>query len=419
MNILNRQLTATIEHSLKTDRVTAIMGPRQAGKTTLVTRLLSPERPTQYYNLKDPDIRQHLTSSARKEFAHYRDHLIVLDEVQKVPALLELIQLQVDKFPDSKGQFLLLGSNHLLLNRQLKESLAGRVSIFTLLPFSFAELNETGTENLLLSLLSCTNNKNITDKLENFYLPVKQAVSMADKFMDINMFGSYPEFISRKDPDDRKIWLKNYHQTYLDTDLRELVDLRNPESFERFEKIFSTRIAALLNISEVARDCGLSTDTVRRFLGYYRQLFVAWPCLPYHANLNKRMMKMPKWYFYDTGLLRSVAGDFREGEGVYYENTVLAELQKTISLHNPFADLSFARTATGIEVDAIFTNRHGNITFFIEIKLSEKIHNKDIRHIKKFAAESPNNIGIIINNSPFIENVTANIWSVPACWLFA
>lgn len=418
MPILNRYLTSSIEHSLETDRVTAIMGPRQAGKTTLVTQLLSPKKPVQYYNLKDPDIRHHLISSAKKEFNYYQNHLIILDEVQKVPVLLELIQLQVDQFPDSKGQFLLLGSNHLLLNQQIKESLAGRVALFTLLPFSFAELNETKDENLLISLLNSDSPKEVTEKLKNYYIPVKKAVSLNEQFMNLNMFGSYPEFLTRKDPADRKNWLKNYHQTYLDTDLRELVDLRNQESFERFEKIFTTRIANLLNISEIARDCGLSADTIRRFLGYYRQLFVAWPCLPYHTNINKRMMKMPKWYFYDTGLLRSIAGDFREGGGLYFENTILAELQKTISLHDPFASLSFARTATGVEADAVFSNSNGTITFFIEIKLSPKIHSKDIRHLKKFVTESPDNIGIVINNSKSIENITDKIWSVPAAWLF-
>lgn len=419
MNILNRHLTTIIEHSLETDRVTAIMGPRQAGKTTLVTQLLSPKKPVQYYNLKDPDIRRHLTDSARQEFNHYQNHLIVLDEVQKVPALLELIQLQVDQFPDRKGQFLLLGSNHLLLNRQIKESLAGRVALFTLLPFSFAELNETTDKNLLISLLNCASPKDVTKKMGDYYIPVKTAIVLNDKFMDLNIFGSYPEFLTRKNPADRKNWLKNYHQTYLDTDLRELVDLRNQESFERFEKIFSSRVAGLLNISEVARDCGLSADTIRRFLGYYQQLFVAWPCLPFHANLNKRMMKMPKWYFHDTGLLRSVAGDFRREVGMYFENTVLAELKKSISLHDPFANLSFSRTATGVESDAVFTNSIGNITFFIEVKLSSRNHPKDIRHLKKFVAESPDNIGIVINNSQSIKNITCNIWSVPAAWFFA
>ena len=127
MELIFRELNAHVQHGLQTERVVAIMGPRQAGKTTLVQHQLKSERPFQYYNLKDPDIRRVLQTAARREFEHFADHLIVLDEVQQMPALLEFIQLAVDAHPREKGRFLLLGSNHLLLNRQIKESLGGFV----------------------------------------------------------------------------------------------------------------------------------------------------------------------------------------------------------------------------------------------------------------------------------------------------
>ena len=128
MNFLSRDLTRHIQHSLKIDRVTAIMGPRQAGKTTLSQHLIKSDADIQYYNLKDPDTRRALATNARKEFEYFGKHLIVLDEVQQMPSLIELIQLQVDIQPERKGRFLITASNHLLLNRRIKESLAGRVS---------------------------------------------------------------------------------------------------------------------------------------------------------------------------------------------------------------------------------------------------------------------------------------------------
>ncbi len=418
MKIIDRFLTPHILHSLETDRVTALMGPRQAGKTTLVNHLLKTARPIQYYNLKDPDIRRILSSSARQEFLHYQNHIIVLDEVQRIPSLLELIQLQVDRYPERKGQFLLLGSNHLLLNRQIRESLAGRVALFTLLPLSFTELLEENKPTLLSRLITAQDIGNIPEILDQHYVPADRAVKLAARFAELNIFGGYPEFLTRKDPDDRRNWLNNYHQTYLDTDLRELVHLRNPESFERFEKLFVQRAAALLNVSELARDCGLTADSIRRFLNYYRQLFVAWPCLPLHVNLGKRMMKMPKWYFHDTGLLRSVAGDFREDVGAYFENTVLSELQKWFFVGNPRNELFFARTATGIEADAVFSSLSGRITFFAEVKRAQTAAKGDIRHLKKFVAAADDHAGILINNGTAIEELAPRIWSLPAAWLF-
>lgn len=153
MLIVPRRLTERIQHSLTTDRVVAVMGPRQAGKTTLVRHLLKCDRPVQHYNLKDPDVRRALLANARQEFEHHYENLIVLDEVQMVPSLLELIQIHVDADPDRKGRFLILGSNHLLLNRQIKESLAGRVMLHKLFPLSFAEMNQSSGPCLFSRLM--------------------------------------------------------------------------------------------------------------------------------------------------------------------------------------------------------------------------------------------------------------------------
>lgn len=418
MHLINRRLTAKIEHSLVTDRVTALMGPRQAGKTTLVRHLLNSEKELKYYNLKDPAVRQVLKENGRKEFEHFRSATIILDEVQTVPSLLEVIQLQVDESPEEKGRFLLLGSNHLLLNRHIKESLAGRVALFTLLPFSFGELLERKKNSLLERLLRAEISSDCASILDNTYLPAQESSHGKEIFKDLNVFGGYPEFLNRKDPQDRKDWLSNYHQTYLETDLRQLVDLRNTESFEIFEKMFVQRVGNLMNISELARDCGLSADTIRRFIGYYRQLFIGWQAKPYHANIGKRMMKMSKYYFYDTGLLRSIFGDFSASSGQFFENTVLAEIKKTFCFSIIQQELSFSRTATGVEADAFFKSYNGRIQFFIEVKQSEKTYPKDIRHLKKYMDGQNDAIGVLINNGNGIKQLTEQIWAVPAAWLF-
>jgi len=417
LKIVPRLLTEQIQHSLKVDRVVALMGPRQAGKTTLARHLLICDSPVQHYNLKDPDVRRALLANARQEFAHYADHLIILDEVQLVPSLLELIQVHVDARPDRKGQFLILGSNHLLLNRQIKESLAGRVMLHKLFPLSFAEMSQVSGPSLFARLVKMRSLQQAASLIEQSYLPVEQNAHLAASFQNFVVFGGFPEFLSRKNQQDRKNWLKSYHQTYLETDLRELVDLRNPESFERFEQLFITRVGSLLNISELARDCGLSADTIRRFLGYYRQLFVAWPLVPGHANIGKRMMKMPKWYFTDTGLARSIADDFRPESGIFFENTVIAELYKELSIDGMERGLCFLRSSTGVEADAVLSSQEGRVTFFLEIKSSRFADRADIRHLKKCVDSTPESLGILVNQTEKIVKMDRNIWSIPAHWL--
>lgn len=419
MKLIPRQLKPQIQHALTVDRVVALMGSRQAGKTTLVRHLLESDREIQYYNLKDVDVRRHLREMARREFKHFSDRLIVLDEVQQMPDLLGLIQIQVDNRPDEKGQFLLLGSNHLLLNRQIKETLAGRVALFTLFPFSFRELTGGENESLLDSLVRCRSIEAAGELLDGFYLPVATAGSLADIWLEFSIFGGYPEFLTRTDPVDRQNWLNNFHTTYLETDLRELVNLHRPETFEYFERLLATRVGSLLNISELSRDCSLAADTVHRFLGYLRQLFVAWNCRPFHRNLGKRMMKMPKWYFTDIGVLRSLKNDFLPGDGNLFENCVMSELRKNIYNVTLRKDLFFARTERGVEADAVFTCDGDNVTFFVEVKSGATSSRSDIRHLRRFVESDSSHLGLLLNTGLNIQCLADRIWSVPVHWLFA
>ncbi len=417
MQLIERRLTTRIAHSLQTDRVTALMGPRQAGKTTLVRHLLTTDRELQYYNLKDPAIRRALKENARQEFTHYKKATIILDEVQTLPALLELIQLIVDDDPERKGRFLLLGSNHLLLNRHIRESLAGRVGLFTLLPLSLGEKLQSDGNVLLERLLAATSVEECSETIKQTYLPVKMSQQAQDVLLELNRFGGYPEFLERKKAEDRKDWLSNYHQTYLETDLRQLVELRNVESFELFEQLFGQRVGNLMNLSELSRDCGLSVDTIRRFIGYYRQLFIGWRLKPYFVNAGKRMMKMSKYYLFDTGVLRSVLDDFSSSSGQFFENTVLAEIKKILAVRTGSNRLYFCRTATGVEVDGFLATDSDKISLFLEIKQAAQVQMKDIRHLKKYVRDQPDSLGLLIYNGGQIQQIEHRIWAVPAAWL--
>ncbi len=412
-----RQLTQNIQHALTTDRVVALMGSRQSGKTTLVRFLLQNNRETQYYNLKDAAVRRHLAANARQEFQYFSRQLIILDEVQKQPDLLELIQVLVDERPSVKGQFLLLGSNHLLLNKQVKESLAGRVAIFTLFPFSFREWMENSRDSLLSGLLSSETTGMAESCLSNFHLPANEANQVHAEWKDFTVFGGYPEFITRLDPNDRRLWLSNYHQTNLETDLRELVNLRNPESFENFEQLLAARVGSLINFSSIAGNAGLSVDSVKRFLHYYRQLFMVWQCRPYHKNLVARVRKSPKWYFSDVGPLRFLLEDWRPENGHVFENCVMAEIRKSIYHERQSKGLFFSRTAAGAEVDAVFESNSGEIIFFLEIKTGTRTRKADWRHIRRCVGETTNSIGLLVANTSGIVQLEDRVWGVPASWL--
>jgi len=413
LNIVPRHLARHINQSLKVDRVVALMGPRQSGKTTLVRHLLKSSREIKYYNLKDPDTRRLLQKNAAREFDHFHQCLIVLDEVQRIPELVERIQVQVDSKPDEKGQFMLLGSNHLLLNRRIRESLAGRVVLFRLYPFSLSELAGRSSPALLSRLLRERSIPAVEESLSSAYIPVEDSIGLSARFDELNLFGGYPEFLARKDDDARKQWLDSYHQTYLDTDLRELVNLRNPDSFERFEQLFVSRIGSLFKLSELARDCAVSVNTIQRFTSYYRQLFVAWACRPFHSNLGKRVMKMPKWYFVDTGLLRSLLKNFRPEDGTLFENTVLSEIRKLLYQEALNEDVCFFRTSTGVESDAVISGRDGEVVFFCEVMQKAGAHRTDVRHLKKLVALSGEHIGLLINTADSVEKLDERIWQVP------
>jgi predicted AAA+ superfamily ATPase len=259
---------------------------------------------------------------------------------------------------------------------------------------------ESSEPSVFEKLLKSESLDDAVSVMENMYVPLEKDKQIRDVVDDLCMFGGYPEFLFRKNSEDRKNWLGSYHQTYLETDLRQLVELRNPESFEVFEKLFAIHVGNLLNISELGRDCSLSNDTARRFINYYKQLFVTWQAKPWHASVGKRMMKMSKYYFYDTGVLRSVLGDFLQdspGSGQFFENTILSEMKKIRCFTGYETEIHFCRTSTGVEVDAFVKTLNGRVSLFFEIKQSEAVHAKDIRHLRKYVADDDNAIGVLVN----------------------
>ncbi len=326
----------------------AVTGPRQSGKTTLAVSAFPKHA---YVSLEEPDSRAFAKEDPRGFLARYRGP-VVIDEVQRVPDLLSYIQTEVDRDP-SPGRFVHTGSQNLMLMEKVSQTLAGRCGILHLLPFSRAELEgqkqvEPSSPDKLF-----TNRKTKLDCWE------------------IIRSGFYPPIHDRGIPPE--VWLSDYVRTYVERDLRTLVNIGDLETFERFVKLCAGRVGQLLNYSSLASDCGVAVDTARRWISVLKTSFIAFTLPPHHRNFNKRVIKSPKLYFHDTGLACFMLGIRNQDQlfahplrGALFENYVVAEVVKAYFHHRVQSPVFFWRDQSGHEIDLLI--EEGNVLHPVEIK---------------------------------------------------
>ncbi|GMV93240.1 MAG: hypothetical protein AMXMBFR82_30180 [Candidatus Hydrogenedentota bacterium] len=352
--MITRHLAATLKRSASHYPVLTVTGPRQSGKTTLVRSLFGKHT---YVSLEAPDIREFAAEDPRGFLGQF-DRGVVLDEVQRVPNLFSYIQGIVDA-EDKPGQFVLTGSQNFLLLQQVSQSLAGRTSVFHLLPFSRAELE--AREPLPI--------KDIGRALP------KRKPGQANLFQTL-FAGSYPRIHDKGlDPQE---WLRNYYQTYIERDVRSILNVGDIETFGRFVRLCAGRTGQMLNLSSLGADCGVSHATAKRWLAVLEASFIVYLLRPYHKNFSKRLVKSPKLYFLDTGLLcyllriRSVDELVtHSSRGAVFETFVLTELLKSYLNQGLEPDVHFWRDSAGNEVDLVLD--HGMELVPIEIKSGETI----------------------------------------------
>lgn len=349
-----RHLSSVIKEASRKYPVILLTGPRQSGKTTLATTLF---KDYTYILLEEPDQRRLATEDPRGFFKHYSGSLI-LDEVQNVPDLLSYIQGIIDQ-PTSKRQFILTGSQHLLLMEKVSQTLAGRVRIIYLLPFSFRELRKVEAP---------------------FYyndLDVKKASPFKRSLEDILFTGGYPRIYQKKlNPTE---WLSQYYQTYIERDVRKLVNVSDLDIFDRFTRLCAGRAAQLLNYESLGSDTGVSQPTAHKWFNILQATFILFKLEPHFKNFNKRMIKTPKLYFYDTGLLCYLLRITDRKQlfehplkGAIFENWVVSELLKSYFHRGLEAPLYFWRDQKGHETDLLIDE--GKYLFPIEIKSAGTFH---------------------------------------------
>ena len=348
--MIPRTLEPVLRRAAGNYPIVTLTGPRQSGKTTLA-RMTFPDHA--YASLEDPDQREFAMTDPRGFLAQFRGR-VILDEVQRTPDLFSYIQTISDS-KGTKGQYVLTGSQSFLLMRTISQSLAGRAAVLHLLPFSWSELQ--GRPPLSLASIGRKT-------------PTRSEPPKAD-LMDVLFTGFYPRIHDvRLPPQD---WLANYYRTYVERDVRELLNVGDLEAFGRFIGLCAGRNGQLLNLSSLANDCGISHPTARRWISVLEASFLVLLLRPHHRNFNKRLVKSPKLYFLDTGLLTYLLrirspDELRthSARGSIFESFVVSELMKNALHRGEEPDLYFWRDSVGHEVDLLLD--HGAEIVPIEIK---------------------------------------------------
>ena len=338
MNI-KRAIKKEIDKLCKKYPVIAVTGPRQSGKTTFLKEEFSDYR---YVNLENPEIRN-FAENDTKNFLKEYDKFVIIDEVQRVPVLFSYLQAKVDE-DKIMGQYIISGSQNFHLMQNISQSLAGRVALFKLFPLDFSEMK---SENLLD---------------ENYAVNLQR--------------GFYPAIFDREIPS--KTFYSNYIQTYVERDLSEIINVKDLKTFRNFVSLCASRVGQLLNLNSLANECGISQPTAKSWISVLESSYILFLLQPYHSNLNKRITKSPKLYFYDTGLLSFLLKIhdpknllLHPQKGSLFENFVVAEFIKNNYHQNLLRDFWFWRDVQGHEVDMIWQDDF--LLNLVEIKASETI----------------------------------------------
>ena len=352
--MIKRTLAEKLVLLAKQFPVISIMGPRQSGKTTLARMVFNRH---DYITLEDPDEKEFALSDP-KGFLRRFAKGVILDEIQKTPQLLSYIQGIVDRngFP---GKFILTGSQQFHLMAKVSQTLAGRTAITYLLPFSIAEL----TKRKPLSPYA-------------FDLQPETKKQPLFNLAAILYQGFYPRIHDKGL--DAHDWLSAYYRTYVERDVRDIINIGNLNAFQAFVRLCAGRTGQLLNLSSLASDCGISHTTARQWLSVLQAGFIVYLLQPHYANFSKRIIKSPKLYFLDSGLLCYLLR-IRQPEdivthalkGSIFESFIVSEVYKAFSHIGEIPPLYYWRDRTGHEVDLVIDT--GKKLIPVEIKSGETI----------------------------------------------
>jgi len=372
--MIDRHITSQILAALADTPIVVLTGARQTGKTTLVRALAASAHPARYFSFDDAGV----LAAAQADPAGFvagLDGPVVLDEVQRVPQLFLALKASVDR-DRRPGRFLLTGSANVLLLPRLAELLVGRMEVLSLWPLAQSEMAGVGAS--------------FVDQV--FVDPPFSVSSEAwPQLLDRILRGGYPEVLGRASAARRQAWFQSYITTLLQRDVRDLANVERLTALPRLLSLLATRAASLLNTSELSRTSGIPLSTLKRYLALFETTFLLQLLPAWSGNLGKRLVKAPKLFLSDTGVLASLLGTNRgllERDrtlaGPLLENFVVMELFKHVSWSQVRPRLFHFRTQTGQEVDLVLEDAAGRVVG-IEVKASASVSAKDFKGLRTLA----------------------------------
>jgi predicted AAA+ superfamily ATPase len=401
--MIERKIKQKLITALSDSPVVLLHGARQTGKSTLVKYLAENDYPAKYLTCDDPGILSAALNNPMEFLTGY-DGSLIIDEVQKVPDIFVAIKNVIDKNRKA-GKYILTGSSNVLLLPKVSESLAGRIEILQLFPFSQNEI--TGS------------NFNFIDEVFNIEFKPTFKQPMKNDIVRRVMTGGFPEMLRRNDRSRQNAWFKSYITTILQRDVRDISSIEKLSELPKLLSIFSARAGTLLNFAEFSRSAAIPQTTLKRYTALLEAVFMIYLLPAWSGNLSKRLIKTPKLYISDTGLLTHIIG-FEPDKILYdtlswgriLENFVLIELLKQSSWSQFNLSLYHLRTSSGHEIDFVIERSDGRLVG-IEVKASAKISSADFNHLKMFADETGKKFfrGIVIytgkESIPFGKNMFA------------
>jgi uncharacterized protein len=373
--MIKRHAEAELRKLASQFKAVALVGPRQSGKTTLARHTFA-EKP--YVSLENPDSRQFALEDPRGFLNQYASGAI-LDEAQRAPHLFSYLQQVLDEDP-APGKFIITGSNNFLLHENISQSLAGRIAYLILLPFAVSELQDNNS------------------------------------LYDLMYKGLYPPVHDQ--PVEAATWYANYIRTYIERDVRQIKNISDLYVFEKFIRLCAGRTAQLLNMSNLAIETGVDVKTIASWIGVLESSFVIYRLQPHHRNFNKRVVKMPKLYFYDTGLAASLLGiqqvnqfPFHPQTGALFENFILSEMIKARYNKGKAGNLFFWRDNTGHEIDVLIES--GNELYPVEIKSGQTITSEFYKGLNFWEKITEKKGGTVVYAGSEYQKRSGDIQAIP------
>ncbi len=354
---IQRTMASAIVEASEYVPVVTLTGPRQSGKSTILRHLFAE---TPYFSMEDPDVRQAVKSDPKGFLSQFQNGVII-DEVQHTPELLSYIQGIVDNYPERR--FFLTGSSQFALLHSVTQSLAGRSAVFELLPLSLNEINNLSVDESTDTIL-----------YKGFYPAIWSGKNIA------------------------RMLYSNYTKTYLERDVRNILAVRELDTFQRFVKLCAARIGSVFNASELSNELGVAVNTVNSWLSVLRASYLVYLLPPFFTNTRKRLTKSPKIYFTDCGLAAYLLDidspqtlNRDKMRGHLFENMVVIDYLKRGYNAGRDGSLYFYRDSNGTEVDLLIKN--GNTYDCYEIKSSSTFHPDFTKGIRSFEKAYPELIG--------------------------